>query len=184
MTKKIIERCVGWSVNSKPKFSVLQHLQNICLQICSEPWQNQSDIPFDAHCHWHPIILNKEAKVHGLTKNWTQTTYGHTALKLSCGATWPTYGTLILGKIKKKWATTWQNQQNECAPSKDSDQPVWSESSLSTWRKLWSLSSHWAHSEGSDQTGRMQTVQSQRGAVWSGSTLFAIPSASFVRMTL
>ena len=21
------------------------------------------------------------------------------------------------------WATTWQNQQNECAPSKDSDQP-------------------------------------------------------------
>ena len=21
------------------------------------------------------------------------------------------------------WATTWENQQNECAPSKDSDQP-------------------------------------------------------------
>ena len=24
---------------------------------------------------------------------------------------------------KWKWATTWQNQQNECAPSEDSDQP-------------------------------------------------------------
>ena len=37
-----------------------------------------------------------------------------------------------------KWAATWQNQQNECGPSEDSDQPgsVWSESSLSAWRKL------------------------------------------------
>ena len=24
--------------------------------------------------------------------------------------------------VKQKWATTWQNQQNECAPSEDSDQ--------------------------------------------------------------
>ena len=31
----------------------------------------------------------------------------------------------------------------------------WSESSLSAWRKLGSLATHWAHSEGSDQTGRM-----------------------------
>ena len=59
----------------------------------------------------------------------------------------------------KKWATTWQNQQNECAPSEDSDKPehppVWSESSLSAWRNLGSLATHWAHSEDSDQTGRM-----------------------------
>ena len=33
--------------------------------------------------------------------------------------------------------------------------PVWSESSQSTWRKLGSLATHWAHSEDSDQTGRM-----------------------------
>ena len=33
--------------------------------------------------------------------------------------------------------------------------PVWSESSLSAWRKLGSLPTHWAHSEDSDQTGRM-----------------------------
>ena len=33
--------------------------------------------------------------------------------------------------------------------------PVWSESSLSAWRKLGSWATHWAHSEDSDQTGRM-----------------------------
>ena len=33
--------------------------------------------------------------------------------------------------------------------------PVWSESSLSAWRKLGSLANHWAHSIDSDQTGWM-----------------------------
>ena len=33
--------------------------------------------------------------------------------------------------------------------------PVWSGSSLSTWRKLGSLATHWANSEDSDQTERM-----------------------------
>ena len=33
--------------------------------------------------------------------------------------------------------------------------PVRSESSLSAWRKLGSLATHWVHSEDSDQTGRM-----------------------------
>ena len=33
--------------------------------------------------------------------------------------------------------------------------PVWSKSSLSAWRKLGSLATHWMHSEDSDQTGRM-----------------------------
>ena len=33
--------------------------------------------------------------------------------------------------------------------------PVWSEPSLSAWRKFGSFASHWAHSEDSDQTGRM-----------------------------
>ena len=33
--------------------------------------------------------------------------------------------------------------------------PVWSESSLSARTKLDSLATHWAHSEDSDQTGRM-----------------------------
>ena len=33
--------------------------------------------------------------------------------------------------------------------------PVWSESSLSAWRNLGSLDTHWAYSEDSGQTGRM-----------------------------
>ena len=33
--------------------------------------------------------------------------------------------------------------------------PVWSESSLSAWRKLGSLATHWTHSKDFDQTGRM-----------------------------
>ena len=33
--------------------------------------------------------------------------------------------------------------------------PVWSEFSLSAWRKLGSWATHWAHSEDSDQTGQM-----------------------------
>ena len=54
------------------------------------------------------------------------------------------------------WSATWQNQQNDCAQSKDSDQPpVWSESSLSAWRNIGPLATHWVHSEDSDQTGWM-----------------------------
>ena len=42
--------------------------------------------------------------------------------------------------IKSIWAATWQNQQNECAPSEDSDQPghphyiVSNSMSIATWR--------------------------------------------------
>ena len=35
---------------------------------------------------------------------------------------------------------------------------VWSELPLSAWRKLGSLATHWAHSEDSDQSGRMPTL--------------------------
>ena len=43
------------------------------------------------------------------------------------------------------WATTWQNQQNECAPSKDSDQPE-HPPSLSSCRQ-WRLWSDWADAQ-------------------------------------
>ena len=33
------------------------------------------------------------------------------------------YGKTKSFKFKDNWATAWQNQQNECAPSEDSDQP-------------------------------------------------------------
>ena len=70
--------------------------------------------------------------------------------------------------VRYNWAATWQNQQNECAPSEDSDQPghppslirvfmkkPWVVSyPLSAQRRLWSdwadaqadLSLRWAHS--------------------------------------
>ena len=58
-----------------------------------------------------------------------------------------------------KWAASWQNQQNDCALVKTQISlgicPVWSESSLSVWRKLGSLVTLWAQSEDSDQTGLM-----------------------------
>ena len=46
-----------------------------------------------------------------------------------------------------KWHVCPAKTQNRC--------PVWSESLLSTWRKLGSLATHWVHSEDSDQTGQM-----------------------------
>ena len=49
--------------------------------------------------------------------------------------------------------------------------PVWSEYSLSPWRNIKSLATHWAHSEDSDQTGRMGIrpvwSESSLGAHWS-----------------
>ena len=59
------------------------------------------------------------------------------------------------------WAASWQNQQNGCAPSEDSDQPghprpVWSESSLcAQWVAIMDPSFLHADSEDSDRTGRM-----------------------------
>ena len=68
------------------------------------------------------------------------------------------------------WAATWQNQQNDCAPSEDSDQPWHPPSLIGVFavrmKKVWVLSyplsaqrrlrSAWAsHSENSDQTGRI-----------------------------
>ena len=58
-----------------------------------------------------------------------------------------------------KWVATWQNQQNDVRPVKTQIslgiRPVWSGSSLSAWRNVGSLATYWAHSEDSDQTGRM-----------------------------
>ena len=67
---------------------------------------------------------------------------------------------------RSRWATSWQNQQNGmCAQQTLRSawasaqslgiRPVWSESLLSTWKKLVFLATHWVHREDSDQTGRM-----------------------------
>ena len=63
--------------------------------------------------------------------------------------------------------------------------PVWSESSLSAWRNLGSLATHWVHSEDSDQTGRMPRLT----WVFAGRTrillvlscrCYGFPCASFI----
>ena len=77
-------------------------------------------------------------------KSWTS----HDCLWQQIMCPWQYFRLIII-----TWAVTWQNQQSDCVPSEDSDQP--GHPPLSAWRKLWSLSTHWAHSEDSDQTGRM-----------------------------
>ena len=69
------------------------------------------------------------------------------------------------------WAASWQNQQNDYAPSEDSDQrsawvsaKVWSESSLSAWRKLGSLATQWMHSEDWSDWANAQADESSLSA--------------------
>ena len=64
--------------------------------------------------------------------------------------------------------------------------PIWSESLLSAWRNLWSLATHWAHRENSDQTGRMIWVFGGRTVIllvlsWGGSiNLFEVEKGQFI----
>ena len=57
------------------------------------------------------------------------------------------------------WAAAQQNQQNEVCLAKTEISLgiclVWSKPSLSAWRSLGSLATHWAYNEDSDQTGWM-----------------------------
>ena len=67
----------------------------------------------------------------------------------------------------------WQNQQNDCAPREDSDQPecpVWSESSLCTQWVSKDTSFLHADSEDSDQTGRIPRLI----CVFTGSTVILL----------
>ena len=102
----------------------------------------------------------------GRCPGWSESSLGTHAilLVLSWGGSfddvatllnWP-YFSLLLYDVKKKvtkmiWASSWQNQQSDCAPSEDQIslgiRPVWSESSLSAWRNLGSLATHQAHSK-------------------------------------
>ena len=56
-------------------------------------------------------------------------------------------------------AATWQNQQSDCAPSEDSDQPGYPPSLIRAFavrmKKAWILSYPLSASDDSDQTGRM-----------------------------
>ena len=86
------------------------------------------------------LMLTLEHLAENDLKNWrrdVQTASCRHALHPSC-KTFPSPGRVHRnsGQVPKKsnWAASWQNHQNDCASSKDSDQPghlpVWSESSL------------------------------------------------------
>ena len=61
--------------------------------------------------------------------------------------------------------STWQNQQKGMCFQRRLRSAWASESSLSAWRKLWSLATHWVPSKDSDQTGRMD-AQADLGLRW------------------
>ena len=50
----------------------------------------------------------------------------------------------VINDKTKKWAATWQNQQNECAPSEDSDQPGHPPSLIRLF--AFRMKKHWAFS--------------------------------------
>ena len=60
----------------------------------------------------------------------------------------------LQGRKKENKQTKWHVRPAKTQISLGS-RPVWSEFSQSTWRKLGSLPTHWAHIEACDQTGRM-----------------------------
>ena len=98
---------------------------------------------------WPTTILAKDERQTAVSRAfYTKVGFCHIPMQLYYGH-----------KVKHIWAATWQNKQNDCAPAKIQIslgiRPVLSKSSLSTWRKLGSLATNSAHSEDSDQTGRM-----------------------------
>ena len=78
------------------------------------------------------------------------------------------------------WAATWQNQQSDCAPSEDLDQPGHPpsliKSKLSAWRNVGSLATHWAHSGDSVQTVGIKGYVNNWAATWQNQRNDCAPS--------
>ena len=62
---------------------------------------------------------------------------------------------LEVSRMKKYWALNYLLNTQWSIQISLGICPIWSESSLSAWIKLGSLSTNWVHSEDSDQTGWM-----------------------------
>ena len=104
------------------------------------------------HCH---VLYGYNAAEHPL-ETWCP-------LKLSCRKM--TYCASSRGRIEVPYFLTHSSEPRHDKTNKMAVRPaktqislgihpVWSESSLSTWRTLGSLATHWEHSEDSDQTGQ------------------------------
>ena len=94
---------------------------------------------------------------------------------MSRNMTKPTKWVCAQRRIRSAWASAQSDQNFQCPHEENwgpqlpiertvktmirlGGCPGWFESSMSTWRKLGSLTTHWAHSEDYDQTGRMPRV--------------------------
>ena len=110
---------------------------------------------------WFKVIfcLTNDFVVHILNKDedWFMKKKSVTAL-IPCMVTNAHFSTARKTASDNR-AVTWQNQQNECGPSKDSDQPGHSPSLIRVFtvhmKKPWVLSYPLSAHTDSDQTGRM-----------------------------
>ena len=122
-------------------------------------------IRLGGHPGWSESSLGTRAIL--LVLSWGGSYYcrgNYTCWNFRCPKFSNIYGNKNINDI---WAASWQNQQNDCGPSKDSDQPGHPSSLISVFfyclKKAWVLSyplsaqrrlgSAWASSEDSDQTG-------------------------------
>ena len=141
----------GWSESSL--FAQLVVKDPSFLHVDSEDWSDWADAQAVLSLHWahsHIVsfVMSQLIWCSSIPLKFVLIT-AKSLISLLALTTKPT--TEVLRNIStshKTWAATWQNQQNEYAPSEDSDQPH--EESLSAWRKLGSLATHWVHNEDSD----------------------------------
>ena len=83
----------------------------------------------------------------------------------------PTKSVCAQRRLRSVWASASDEElRMSRITSKPTKWPVRPESSLSAWRKLGSLATHWVHSEDSDQTGRMPRLI----CVFAGRTLILL----------
>ena len=111
--------------------------QSVLLRSC---WASQL---IYSHCSWAVLgLLSGEPvlSAHTFASNWQLPFLNQRKGGNGCSN--------YLSRLMTKWLYTQQRLRSTWA-STQSDQ-----SSMSAWRKLGSLPTHWAHSEDSDQTGR------------------------------
>ena len=131
---------------SKTSLSAWRKLGSLATQWAhSEDWSDWADAQADLSLHW--------AHTHFV---------GFVMRPLNCGTPWRV--NIVSSKYQEhhqQHNEPWHDKTNKMSvrPAKTQIslgiRPIWSESSLSAWRKLGSLATHWVHSEDSDQTGRM-----------------------------
>ena len=135
-----------WDVTVHWPKHVLYGLQVLILQNMEVIYKDCFFLVLNAHYYYN--LLGLKDGVMPISRA-TVFTFVRLILHLVCANSERMSMTFIW--VCQNWATSWQNQHNDFAPSEDSDQlgihPVWSESSLSAWRNIRSSANYWAHCE-------------------------------------